>query len=225
MVLMDDIIRKIKRNLKLNKKLDLSTSQEIKINFGCGKVRQPGYINVDIRNTEAVDIVATLPELSNCLEGQCSEVYLSHVLEHFGAPGKKLRQEDSDVLGVLLLVRKMLIQGGTVRIAVPDFNAICKIYMDGIFPLFPKLLGRLCGEQEYPENLHKCVFDREFLEFCLSHTGFEQVQDWDPNKEGFEKDSSFDQLGEVCTSLNITAVAGSRKKEKSIWGKLFKGKP
>ena len=89
---MDDIIRKIKRNLNLNKKLNLPASREIKINFGCGKVRQPGYINVDIRNTEAVDIVVTLPDLSNCLEGQCSEVYLSHVLEHFGAPGKKLRQ-------------------------------------------------------------------------------------------------------------------------------------
>ena len=221
---MDNIIGEIKRNLNLNKKLDLPTSREIKINFGCGKVRQPGYINVDIRNTEAVDIVATLPELSNCLEGQCSEVYLSHVLEHFGAPGKKLRQGDSDVLGVLLLVRKMLIQGGTARIAVPDFNAICKIYIDGVLPLYPKLLGRLCGEQEYPENLHKCVFDRKFLEFCLSHCGFEQIQNWDPIKEGFEKDSSFDQIGGVGTSLNVTAVAGSRKKEKSMWGKLFKGK-
>lgn len=221
---MDDIIGEIKINLKLNKKLDLPTSQEIKINFGCGNVRQLGYINVDVRNTEAVDIVTTLPELSNCLEGQCNEVYLSHVLEHFGAPGKKLRQGDGDVLGVLLLVRKMLIQGGTVRIAVPDFNAICKIYMDGVLPLYPKLLGRLCGEQEYPENLHKCVFDRKFLEFCLSHCGFEQIQNWDPIKEGFEKDSSFDQLEGVDTSLNVTAVAGSLKKEKSIWGKLFKGK-
>lgn len=221
---MDDIIREIKRNLNLNKKLNLPAFREIKINFGCGKVRQSGYINVDIRNTEAVDIVATLPELVNCLEGQCSEVYLSHVLEHFGAPGKKLRQGDSDVLGALLLVRKILIQGGTVRIAVPDFNAICKIYMDGILPLFPKLLGRLCGEQEYPENLHKCVFDRNFLEFCLSHCGFEQIQNWDPKKEGFEKDSSFDQLGGVCTSLNVTAVAGTRKKINSILGNFFKGK-
>ena len=221
---MDDIIRKIKRNLKLNKKLDLLTSREIRINFGCGKVRQPGYINVDIRYTKAVDIVASLPKLANCLEGQCSEVYLSHVLEHFGAPGKKLKQGDDDVLGVLLLVRKMLIQGGIARIAVPDFSAICKIYMDRILPLYPKILGRLCGEQEYPENLHKCVFDRKFLEFCLSHCGFEQIQNWDPEKEGFEKDSSFDQLEGIVSSLNVTAVAGSPKKEKSIWGKLFKGK-
>jgi predicted SAM-dependent methyltransferase len=221
---MDNIIEKIKKNLNLDKKLDLSTSRNIKINFGCGNVRQPEYINIDTRHTEAVDIVATLPEISNCLEGQCSEVYLSHVLEHFGAPGKKLRQKDSDVLGVLLLVRKMLVQGGIARIAVPDFNAICKIYMDGVLPLYPKLLGRLCGEQEYPENLHKCVFDRQFLEFCLSQCGFEQIQNWDPEKEGFEKDSSFDRIGDVVTSLNLTAVAGSRKKKKSVWGKLFRGK-
>ena len=222
--MMNEIIREIKRNLHLKKKMNLSTSRMIKINFGCGKVRQPGYINVDVRNTEAVDVVATLRELSDCLEGQCSEIYLSHVLEHFGAPGKKLRQGDGDVLGVLLLIRKMLIQKGVIRIAVPDFNAICRIYMDGILPLYPKLLGRLCGEQEYPENLHKCMFDREFLEFCLSHCGFENIQNWDPATEGFEKDSSFDELGGICTSLNVTAVAGSRRKEKSIWGKLFKGK-
>ena len=122
------------------------------------------------------------------------------------------------------LVKKMLIQGGTVRIAVPDFNSICKIYMDGILPLYPKLLGRLCGEQEYPENLHKCVFDRKFLEFCLSYCGFEQIQNWDPVKEGFEKDSSFDQLEGVGTSLNVTAVAGRGKKGKSILGKILKGR-
>ncbi len=220
---MNKIIKEIKKNLNSNNKLDFHNSQEIKINFGCGKIRQPGYINVDVRHTEAVDIVATLPKLSSCLEGQCSEVYLSHVLEHFGAPGKKLRQGDNDVLGVLLLVRKMLIRGGIARIAVPDFSAICKIYMDGVLPLYPKLVGRLCGEQEYPENLHKCVFDRKFLEFCLLHCGFEHVQNWDPMKEGFEKDSSFDQIEGIGASLNVTAVAGSRKKGKSIWGKFFKG--
>jgi hypothetical protein len=71
--------------------------------------------------------------------------------------------------------------------------------------LYPKLLGRISGEQEYPENVHKCVFDYDFLEYCLTYGGFEDVQSWDPVEEGFRIDSSFDEINGVNTSLNLKA--------------------
>ncbi len=79
------------------------------------------------------------------------------------------------------------------------------MYINGELPLYPKLLGRISGEQEYPENLHRCVFDYEFLEYCLTYCGFEDIQGWDPTKEGFNIDSSFDQINGVDTSLNVRA--------------------
>ncbi len=202
---MFDIIRKIEKALELEKKIKQPPNLDLKINYGCGTTRQPGYVNVDVRNTNATDVVAGLPELAVCLKGCCSEVYMSHVLEHFGSPGKAMRKGNNDVLGAILAVKKMLMDSGTIRIAVPDFKILCQMYVNGEVPLYPKLLGRISGEQEYPENLHKCVFDYEFLEFCLTYCGFEDIQSWDPINEGFTIDSSFDQINGVNTSLNLKA--------------------
>lgn len=202
---MFDIIREIEKALELEKKIKQPPNLDLKINYGCGTTRQPGYVNVDVRNTNATDVVAGLPELAVCLKGCCSEVYMSHVLEHFGSPGKAMRKGNNDVLGAILAVKKMLIDSGTIRIAVPDFKILCQMYVNGEVPLYPKLLGRISGEQEYPENLHKCVFDYEFLEFCLTYCGFEDIQSWDPINEGFTIDSSFDQINGVNTSLNLKA--------------------
>ena len=208
---MQSLVREIEEALEVGSKIRSRKEIDVKIYYGCGKTRQPGYINIDVRNTEATDIVTELPALAVSLKGCCSEVYMSHVLEHFASPGKAMRKGKNDVLGAILLVKKMLKPSGTLRIAVPNFRVLCQLYIRGEVPLYPRILGRISGEQEYPENLHKCVFDEEFLGFCLSHCGFENIQGWDPMEEGFNKDSSFDQIGGINTSLNLKA---SKKKSR-----------
>ncbi|MGD8765930.1 MAG: hypothetical protein PVG87_26725 [Desulfobacteraceae bacterium] len=202
---MPDIIREIENALEFGKKIKPPPELDLKIYYGCGTTRQPGYINVDVRNTNATDLVVGLWELSECLKQCCSEVYMSHVLEHFGSPGKAMRKGNNDVLGAILCVKKMLKDSGVIRIAVPNFKILCQMYINGEVPLYPKLLGRISGEQEYPENLHKCVFDYEFLDYCLTYCGFEDIQSWDPINEGFNIDSSFDQINGTNTSLNLKA--------------------
>ena len=210
---MQNLVREIEEALQVGRRIRSRKEIDLKIYYGCGTTRQPGYINIDVRNTEATDIVAELPALAVCLKGCCSEVYMSHVLEHFGSPGKAMRKGKNDVLGAILLARKMLKASGTLRIAVPNFKILCQLYIKGEVPLYPKILGRISGEQEYPENLHKCVFDNKFLEFCLSHCGFDNIQSWNPTQEGFNKDSSFDQISGINTSLNLKATKkGSRIK-------------
>jgi len=204
--LVSDLITQIHSALADNKRLDPPPQTEIKIYYGCGTTRQPGYVNVDVRKTEATDVTAELGILSTCLRGCCREVYMSHVLEHFGSPGKKMRTGDDDVLGALLMARKMLTEMGTLRVAVPDFRVLCELYLHKNVPLYPRLLGRISGEQEYPENLHRCVFDRDFLTLCLSHCGLVEITEWDPVQEGFNKDSSFDRINGVSASLNLKAV-------------------
>lgn len=207
---MQTVIRDIETALGAGRKLKPTPSVDLKIYYGCGNKRQPGYINVDVRRTGATDLVVELEALARCLKGCCSEVYLSHVLEHFGSPGKAMRKGPNDVLGAVLLVKKMLKSSGTIRIAVPDFRALCQLYLNQDVPLYPKILGRVSGEQEYSENMHRCVFDYEFLKYCLTYCGFENVQNWDPVEEGFVKDSSFDQINGVSTSLNLKAQVGRK---------------
>lgn len=183
----------------------LKDGGECKIYFGCGNVRQEGYINIDVRWTPAVDIMADLDWCSNQFHGRCQEVYISHLLEHFDSPGKEMRDTSNTVLGALKLINQMLKSQGVIRIAVPDFKALAELYIQEGLPLFPRLLGRIMGEQDYKENQHACVFDREFLEYCLQHCGFGLVEEWIPEDQGYSRDGSFDKIDGRVTSLNLMA--------------------
>jgi len=177
----------------------------IKVNIGCGANRQDGYINIDVRYTRCIDLKADMMWCFKHLKGRCKEVYISHVLEHFEFPGKEMRSHDRTILGFLNNINRMLISSGIIRIAVPDFHALARLYIGKHYPLYPKLLGRLCGEQNYKENLHKCIFDRDFLEMCLLQCGFDQIENWNPRSLNFNKDASFDELLGIQTSLNLQA--------------------
>jgi predicted SAM-dependent methyltransferase len=152
-----------------------------------------------------VDVMGDLEWCARRFAGRCSEVFMSHVLEHYRSPGKGWRTSSDAVPGALSAAARMLRPGGVLRLAVPDFGALAKLYAEGKVPLYPKLLGRLCGEQNYVENLHRCAFDHEFLEHCLKQAGFTEITIWNPRELGFERDASFDEIDGVTTSLNLAA--------------------
>jgi len=177
----------------------------LKINYGCGQSAQPGFVNVDLRWTRAIDVLGDLEWCARNLTGRCDEVYVSHVLEHYRSPGKAGRNGPETVLGAMRAIHRMLKPGGLIRVAVPDFGALAKIHAEGCMPLYPRLLGRICGEQDYPQNRHLCAFDRAFLEWSLGQTGFGDFAEWDPRTLGFVHDASFDELEGRRTSLNLIA--------------------
>lgn len=191
--------------IRAKKARSLKKRSPFKLNYGCGHLPQRGYVNVDLRWTPTIDLLADLTWCAKHLRGCCSEVYLSHVLEHYSYPGKDMREREDSVLGALLMIHDLLEPGGLVRIAVPNFAILAKLYCEDKLSLYPRLSGRLCGEQQYPQNLHRCVFDRTFLEFCLTETGFTDFDIWSPEVLGFSKDASADAIDGVVTSLNLVA--------------------
>lgn len=195
------------RNVLLRKYLlsQYLAKSPVKINYGCGNVKQPGYVNVDVRWTPSVDIIGDLHWCAKNLPGRCDEVYLSHVLEHYAFPGKALRRGSNTVLGALVDIHAMLKRNGIIRVAVPDFEAIARLYFDKKHSLYPRLAGRLCGEQDYPQNLHKSVFDRKYLSYCLESVGFNDINEWRPESMNFMVDASFDTVDGQKTSLNLQA--------------------
>lgn len=199
--------QRISRHVHLKNWLKLS---EQKLNLGCGKNRQEGYINVDVRPLPTVDYPADMNSCVRTFEGLCDEIYISHVLEHFENPGKAMRDHPGTVLGLLKQVYTMLKPGGLIRVAVPDFEALAKLYLEQEHSLAPRLLGRLCGEQDYPENMHKCLFDKAYLTHCLELTGFTNIKPWFPKETGLNRDSSFDELDGIATSLNLIGQKASR---------------
>ena len=55
----------------------------MKLHLGCGERRIEGYLNIDSRLTDAVDIVDDVRFLKRFKEESADIIYVCHVLEHF----------------------------------------------------------------------------------------------------------------------------------------------
>ena len=93
------------------------------LNLGCGKRIHTEWTNVDLvadrPGVIAHDICRGLPFDDDSYDA----VYLSHLLEHL-TPGKA-----SELVGEC---RRVLVPGGTLRIVVPDLEAIAREYLSAI---------------------------------------------------------------------------------------------
>lgn len=93
---------------------------EIKLHLGCGKRYLPGYIHIDLADYPHIDYkhdIKTLPMFEDC---SVDLIYASHVIEYF---------DRIEVITVLKEWYRVLKEGGILRIAVPDFEALVQVYM------------------------------------------------------------------------------------------------
>jgi predicted SAM-dependent methyltransferase len=136
----------------------------MKINLGCYDKKLPGFTNIDIRPEANPDIVDDAFELKTISNNSVELIYSSHMLEH-------LNYEDAK--SALKLWYSKLIDGGILRLAVPDFEAICKryIYTGNI----NELLHSICGSQKHDFDYHYNVFDETRLRNLLLEAGFKSV--------------------------------------------------
>src|SRR5687767_7366073 len=92
-----------------------------KLHIGCGKNYLPsseGWVNADIFSSVNADVHADMSALPFHHE-EFDLIYASHVLEH---------SHRHMVLSTLSHWRHLLKPGGVLRLAVPDFGAICNYY-------------------------------------------------------------------------------------------------
>lgn len=139
--------------------------------LGCGKRRLEGYIHVDLADYPHIDHrhdIRTLPMFEDdSLDG----IYASHVLEYFD------RVEVADVLREW---RRTLRPGGFLRLAVPDFEALCEVYREtGRLDL---VLGPLYGRWSPTPGVvihHRTAYDFDSLACILLENGFNTPRRWD----------------------------------------------
>ena len=124
----------------------------MKLHLGCGKRRLEGYLNVDARLEVGPDLVADVTALTGFEDGSAELVYACHVLEHIPR---------GQVDAALAEWRRVLKPGGLLRISVPDFQKVYKLYHQGV-PLC-RLEGMLHGRQDHPYNVHYAAYDWNYL--------------------------------------------------------------
>ena len=91
------------------------------VNLGCGARFHPAWVNVDIApqdpTVQRCDLSQTFPFADNSFDA----AYHSNVLEH-------IRREHA--LSFLRECHRVLKPRGLLRVAVPDLEQICRLYLD-----------------------------------------------------------------------------------------------
>lgn len=144
------------------------------LHIGCGDVRLPGCVNVDLRPTRATDITEDCVTLTSIPSGSVRTVYANAFLEHVF-----LEQR----LPCLRSIHRVLQDGGyTVITAIPDFEQIARAYLQKkpgiISPMFDLMNvyrythGEPEGAINWMAQLHKSLFDPQTLIALLQESGF-----------------------------------------------------
>jgi len=147
--------------IKTRYMLGIGSKVPLKLHLGCGNCHLEGYINIDIRKTEATDIVCDivkLPYPNNSIE--VIESY--HVIEH---------------LPRHILVRalkewwRVLVPGGKLIIECPNFDEVVKEYLEGN----EKRLDSIFGLQRFPGDYHFFGYNFQRLKIILTQAGFTNI--------------------------------------------------
>lgn len=133
-------------------------------------------------------------------------IYASHVFEYFD------REEGFEVLKKWFSKLK---PGGILRIAVPDFEAMARLYVSGEYPL-KNFLGPLFGKMKMDNETiyHKTTYDLYSLSESLNSAGFSNIKlyDWrDTEHANFDDHSQsylphMDKDNGTLMSLNIECI-------------------
>lgn len=174
-----------------------------KYHLGCGNKRLPGFVNIDCVLTDAVDVVDDISRLSTQQDGSAELIYACHCLEHFGR---------HEALSVLKCWNSKLTVGGTLRVAVPDFESVVAVFRKNSDVL--QVLGLVCGGQRNEYDYHKIVFTFDSLSKLLTEAGFENVKryDWRDTEHAHIDDYSQSYIPHmqkengILMSLNVEAT-------------------
>jgi SAM-dependent methyltransferase len=175
----------------------------MKLHLGCASKHIEGFVNVDVRELDGVDVIDNIITLEKFENDSADLIYVSHVLEHVG------RRE---YMKVLDRWHDILKSDGVLRIAVPDFEQVVAHYNK--FKDLNVLRGFLYGGQTYAENYHYCAWDFETIKADLEKIGFKDVKryDWRNTEHSHIDDFSqcylphMDKENGMLMSLNVEAT-------------------
>lgn len=134
-----------------------------------GKAVKEGWKILNIEPGEGVDYVADILELSVFDDECCSEIYVSHVLEHVA---------QGQVLPVLNELYRMLDAGGKLYLSVPDLETLASLLVSPNLDTAAKfeVMRMVFGAQTTPSDFHQIGLTFEFLVDFLRDVGFESVE-------------------------------------------------
>jgi ubiquinone/menaquinone biosynthesis C-methylase UbiE len=145
----------------------------IKAHLGCWHRIIPGFVHVDLCDLPHIDYKSRIDQLPFFADNSIELIYCSHALEYFDL---------DETVRALAEWRRVLQPGGILRLAVPDFAALIRIYQNTgelanvIGPLFGKMT---IPAFDGPLTLYsKMVWDQKSLARLFFEMGFIQPELW-----------------------------------------------
>lgn len=174
----------------------------MKLHLGCGK-RDFGteWISIDggdFPHLHSHDITKL-----DFKDNTVDLIYSSHVLEYF---------DRVEVIDVLNEWKRVLKSNGILRIAVPDFESMVKLYLSGKYNL-ENFLGPIFGKMEMDDEViyHRTTYDYNSLKKILEKVGFLDIKlyNWRETEHSHIDDHSqaylphMDKQNGTLISLNV----------------------
>jgi predicted SAM-dependent methyltransferase len=173
-----------------------------KLHIG-GQVRQAGWEVIDANPGPCVDHVGNAGDLSRFENATFTDVYASHVLEHF--------DYKDELLATLREWYRVLVPGGMLHVSVPDLDILARLFCErqqlspqDRFMAMRMIFGGHVDRYDY----HLVGLNDEFLVQYLTAAGFTEIRRVE--ELGFFDDTSTATLRGVAISLNMTAIKAAR---------------
>jgi predicted SAM-dependent methyltransferase len=152
----------------------LQRQQALRIHLGCGDDRLTGFVNIDCRDTAAVDVTMDL-SLPHLADGSVSLAFSNAFFEHLYRPARAPH---------LQRIRRALApDGACCYIGIPYFPNIARLYLERgpgtagpLFDLY-NVYRYTHGDPEgqaawWLGQLHKSLFDETEVDTLLALSGF-----------------------------------------------------
>ena len=176
----------------------------IKLHLGCGwRYFGEDWVHIDGGDYEHLDYfdITKLPYENDSVD----LIYASCVIEYF---------DRNEVVDVLVEWNRVLRADGILRLSVPDFESISRLYSEGRYEL-DSFLGPLYGKMDMADQTiyHKTVYDYKSLCDVLGQTGYYGAEryDWRETEHSHFDDHSqaylphMDKDGGTLIQLNVEA--------------------
>ena len=141
----------------------------MKLHIG-GREAKEGWKILDVDRRPEVDFVGSCVDLGQFPDNSIAELYASHVIEHLSFKG--------ELQAALKEFHRVLEPGGKCRLAVPDFETLCQMFIRPDLKLQQRfeIMQVVFGGQNTPHDFHRVGLSFALLGVFLHDAGFVEIR-------------------------------------------------